>query len=187
MKILVKSCFESRGCSFRKQREFNFWDVLGRITVKLLLYARIWAVEDENKCGERAPRSGRYSKCGGLNIPGIQMWKIWNSINQCRTIRPLSPPIDECVSASLISQSPSSEAAYFLNSDRIFWGGRVSKPETTAVIPLSQNIHLCLFLTLRSTWRWDAALSMWRYTAKAAHSSVHAIFGGQNASLSALK
>lgn len=48
-------------------------------------------------------------------------------------------------------------ATYFLKSDRIFCG--FLRRKMTTVDSLSQNIYICLFLTLSNIWCWDASLS----------------------------
>lgn len=83
------------------------------LTTELLLYTREAAdskqsknAKNENNCGEKAQLSVRYAESSVLNIPGIQMWKIWNTINQCRTISPLRSTADKCRSTSLVTPSP---------------------------------------------------------------------------------
>lgn len=66
------------------------------------------------------------------------------------------------------------EPHIFYNSDPIFYGFvRRASLETTAVISLSQNVHICLLARGELT-----------HTGKTALSSVNVIFGGQNNSLS---
>lgn len=85
------------------------------------------------------------------------MWKIWNIINQCRTISPLRSTADKCRRPSLVTPSH-----FHIVKPHISW---IVKGFSVAFWRKTEdnhkNTHICLFPTLANMWGRDASLSMW--------------------------